>query len=474
MKMSSVINALGAKKVVLSTLAVLALGAAAHAETMTLYTDPATGQVFTQGGEGRQEMGDFVSAKEVYLENQEQDSAIAKADSKKKYPKVENADSIEFLLGRETGPNMKIHAFDNPDMWIKLGVRLQGTFENYQRDYADAAKADTDVWDAYLRRTRFEVAVGFSKTTSFVMDIRNDKVNYQDKGEQTFNVGDAYLQIKKPFDTSLVNFKLYRGKIDVSRTETVKSAYVLHYDRPHVADEAAQFITHNRRGTNAKMYGDWKKKLHYEVAFGDGVYSGSTVDAAGKKFSGSSFSQQNFFYGGKIVLSPFDGWEETKRTESYFAQGKHFEIGAAYWMSPDIAYNTGTVSQTIDHELINLEMSAHYKGAFVQAEYFKFDGVVKSWATAETGKSNGWYATGEYVFEELSYLAPFVRYEKWDKYEDAAAGEDYKLESKIAGVNWYLRGNTTKVGLVYQEDTLGKSLGDYTDTRMKLTTQWFF
>jgi hypothetical protein len=30
------------------------------------------------------------------------------------------------------------------------------------------------------------------------------------------------------------------------------------------------------------------------------------------------------------------------------------------------------------------------------------------------------------------------------------------------------------VGLVYQEDTLGESIGGYTDTRMKLTTQWFF
>lgn len=444
-------------KVVLSTLAALTLGTAASAEAMTLYTDPATGQVFTKEGDGREAMGEFVSKES--------------ADAVKKGPTVENPDSVEFMLGRETGPNMKISAFDNPDMWIKLGVRIQGTFENWKTDYAGAA-ADTDNWDAYLRRTRFEVAAGFSKTTSFVMDIRNDKANYQDDGEGSFNVGDAYLQIKKPFDTSLVNFKLYRGKIDVSRTETVKSAYVLHYDRPHVADEAAQYITHNRRGTNAKMYGDWKKKVHYEVAFGDGVHSGKLKDASGSSFSGD-LDQENFFYGGKIVLSPFDGWEETKRTETYFAQGKHFEIGAAYWKSPDINYDNGTVAQKIDHELINLEMSAHYKGAFVQAEYFEFDGVVKDWDSTETGKSNGWYATGEYVIEQLGYLAPFVRYEKWNKWEKE---DGYELASKIAGLNWYLRGNTTKVGLVYQEDDYEANLkgGEHTDTRMKLTTQWFF
>lgn len=447
------------KTATLGVLTALALSATS-ASALTLYTDPATGQVFTQPAEGRVEMSDFADVKT--------------AKEEKKHNTVENPDSPEFLLGKETGPNMKVNAFDNPDMWLKLGVRVQGTFENKKRDYVTNTVdtgPDTDVADAYLRRTRFEIAAGFSKNVSYVMDIRNDKANYEDKGEQSFNVGDAYLQIKKPFDTSLVNFKLYRGKIDVSRTETVKSAYVLHYDRPHVADEAAQYITHNRRGTNVKMYGDWKKKIHYEVAAGDGVHSGSTVDAAGNKFAGRNFSQESFFYGGKVVLSPFDGWEETQRTETYFAKGKHFEIGAAYWMSPDIGYTDGAVTQKIDHELINLEMSAHYKGAFVQAEYFQFDGVVKAWGDAETGKSNGWYATGEYVIEELSYLAPFVRYEKWDKYEEA---EGYDLKSKIAGVNWYLRGNTTKVGLFYQEDTLGENIGDYKQKQLKLTTQWFF
>jgi len=448
------------KKMFISSMAALAIGSAAYAESQTLYYDPANGQVYTQDGENRVKMGEFTDAK-----------SVEKSDYK---ATVINPESPNFLLGQETEPNLKFTATDNPDMWIKLGVRLQGTFENYQRDYKLAGKEDTNNWDAYLRRTRFEVAVGFSKNVSFTMDIRNDKVNYQDKGEQTFNVGDAYVQIKKPFDTSLVNYKLYRAKIDVSRTETVKSAWVLHYDRPHVADEAAQYISQNRRGTNAQMYGDWNKKIHYQVAFGDGVYSGSMVDATGAKLTAQpndSFNQSSFFYGGKVVLSPFDGWEETKRTETYFAQGKHFEIGAAYWMSPDIAYTANTVSQTIDHELINLEMSAHYKGAFIQAEWFQFDGVVKSWATAETGKSNGWYATGEYVIEQLGYVAPFVRYENWNKWEDESG---YDLESKIAGVNWYLRGNSTKVGLVYQEDTYGENIGNYTDTRYKVTTQWFF
>ncbi len=385
---------------------------------------------------------------------------------------VERKDSPKFLLGKETGPNMKIRAFDNPDMYVKLGVRVQATFENYKVDYKDPTKDDVNLWDAYLRRTRFEIGVGFSKHVSFTMDIRNDKANYRDKGEQKFNVGDAYLKIKKPFGTSLVNFKFYRGKIDVSRTETVKSAWVIHYDRPHVADEAAQFISHNRRATNAQVYGNWQKKIHYQLAFGDAVYSGKFKDAKGNKLSSGDIKEQDYFYGGKLVLSPIPGWEETKRTETYFGKGKHFEVGIGYWRVPKIKYeDPNGNTHSIDRTLINYEVSAHYKGAFIQYEYFDFDGVVKDWTSNKVGKSNGWYITGEYVIPQAYYIAPFARYEEWKRWKGAG---DYKLKSTIFGVNWYLRGNTTKVGISYQEDKYGKDIGDKKVKRIKFTSQWFF
>ncbi len=396
----------------------------------------------------------------------------------KKHATVLNPKSPEFLLGKETHPNIKIRAFDKPDMYVKIGIRLQSTFENYKVDYADPLKEDINTMDAYLRRMRLEVGAGFSKHVSFTMDIRNDKANYQDKGEGKFNVGDAYLKIKKPFENlgSLVNFKFYRGKIDVSRTETVKSAWVVHYDRPHVADEAAQFISHNRRATNAQIYGNWKKKIHYELAFGDAIYSGKFKDATeykDLKSKGGKIVEQSYFYGGKIFISPFDGWEEKKRTETYFGYGKHFEIGVGYWVVPKIKYKDPSSHNTheIDRTLINYEMSAHYKGFFIQAEYFDFDGVIKDWTTNEVGKSKGWYITSEYVFKDFYYIAPFIRHEEWKRWDN---GGDYKLKSDVYGINWYLRGNTTKVGIAYQKDNYGQDIGDKKITRIKVVSQWFF
>lgn len=435
------------KKIVLSAIAALTVGSlSVCADEIKLYQD-ANGQVFTAPAADRTALD------------------MNKLSGPRKSITIVDKKSPDFLLGKQTHINMKFVADDNSDMWLKAGVRIQGTFE-YNTDGTVAAKSN--ISDAYLRRVRFEVAAGFNKWTSFVMDVRNDKANYGDKGEQTFNVGDAYVKIKKPFGTSLVNFKLYRAKIDISRTETVKSARVITYDRPKVADEAAQYITHNRRGTNIQAYGNWDKKVHYQVAAGDGVYSGKLVDASGSKID-TGITQGSFFYGGKVVLSPFDGWEETKRTETYFAQGKHFEIGAGYWGSDNIY--TNKAAGKIDHILINLEISAHYKGLFVQAEYFDFDGVVKDWITAETGKSTGWYATSEYVIESLNYLAPFVRYESWNKFEGAA---DYDYTAATAGVNWYLKGNSIKAGLVYQTEKYGKKI-DYKDIdTVRLTSQFFF
>lgn len=460
------------KKVVLSAVAAMVVSSAVSADALTLYSDPKTGQVYTTAGEGRVEMGDFVDAKTVDMANRDQDSFIAEfGENAKKDVTVIDSKSPKFILGQETGPNMKIKAKDNKDMYLKIGTRLQGTFERREKDYVDNKK-DIETNDAYGRRVRLEVEAGFDKHTSFTMDIRNDNANAEDKGEQTFNVGDAYLQISKPFDTSLVNFKLYRGKIDVSRTETAKSAYTVHYDRPHVADEAAQYITHNRRGTNAQMFGDWDKKVHYSFGFGDGVYSGTLKDAKGSAVNGGVKSQ-DFFYGGKVKLSPFDGWEETKVTETYFGQGQHFTVGAAYWKTGNIV--TGNIPGAIDHELINLELSAHYGGASFSAEYFDFDGVVKDWtkgsAAGNIGKSDGWYALGEYVFTDFGYIAPFYRYESWDKFKDA---DGYDLTSKIAGINWYLRGNSTKVGFSVQKDSYGSAIGNYDDNRYKVTTQFFF
>ena len=387
-----------------------------------------------------------------------------------------NQKSPDFLLGKETHINMKFIPDDTSDMWFKAGVRIQGTMESTDTNYNDSTKIDTSLNDAYLRRVRFEVAAGFTKHTSFVMDMRNDKSNYGiENSEGSFNVGDAYLKIKNPFKTSLVNFKLYRAKIDISRTETVKSARVIAYDRPYIADAAAQFISFNRRGTNVQMYGDWEKKIHYQIATGSSANPDKVKDAGGNSGSNIVMTEQSFFFGGKIKFSPFNGWEEQKVTETYMGQGKHFTFGVAYWIVPTMKGITdNNTTLDVQRSLINAEISAHYHGLMVQAEYFKFNDVVEDIQATNrinTGTASGYYATSEYVFTNFYFLAPFVRYESWDRFQEK---DNYSAISMLAGLNWYLRGNTTKVGMYYQKDSFDKNVGDKDVDIFRITSQWFF
>ncbi|CAI6157148.1 MAG: hypothetical protein SPLUMA2_SPLUMAMAG2_00666 [uncultured Sulfurimonas sp.] len=447
------------KKIVLSVIAALTFGSlSVSADEIKLYQN-ANGQVFTTSATDRTPI-DMINLSGAR-------KSITIVDKK----------SPDFLLGKQTHINMKFVADDNSDMWLKAGVRIQGTFENIKTDDKSVANKDTSLSEAYLRRVRFEVAAGFGKHASFVMDIRNDKSNYGiENTEGSFNVGDAYVKIKKPFGTSLVNFKLYRAKIDVSRTETVKSARVVAYDRPYIADSAAQYISFNRRGTNAQVYGNWEHKIQYQLATGAATSPDKTISANGAKGKDITLSDQSFFIGGKVKLSPFDGWEELQNTETYMGQGKHFTLGAAYWSIPttkgeNIEKNTVV---NLNRSLINIEASAHYKGLMVQAEYFKFNDMVKDWnsvGSIETGTSDGWYATSEYVFTDFYYVAPFARYESWDRFNGSAG---YEVTSALVGVNWYLRGNTTKVGLVAQKDTYGVNTGDKDVTKVRVTSQWFF
>lgn len=374
--------------------------------------------------------------------------------------------SPDFLLGKQTRPNFFVLSRDNPDMGIFAGIRLQGTAEvSRSHDQVTA--------DIYDRRARLEFGAQFSKDMSFVMDLRNDNANRGDGGERQFNIGDAYVVVRNVAGGSLVNFKGLRGKVDVSRSETVKSSWLTYYDRPYVADEAAQYVSHNRRATNLQLFGDYKKKVHYSLAVGDGVQSTAFNDARGAR--ASAITRQNPMIGAKIVLSPFDGWEERERTETYFGVGKHLSFGAGFFYTGDIRFRpvaAGPIA-TVHRRLLNVEASAHYENWFVQVEYFRFYDVVESFsaATLNLGESEGWYAQAEYVAPWLAYVGVFYRHERWNRFLGVGG---YEQISHAAGLNWYLRGNTVRVGFVGQTDTLGSQLGGATQVAYKLTSQLHF
>ncbi|MBN2870944.1 MAG: hypothetical protein JXK04_08325, partial [Campylobacterales bacterium] len=79
------------KKVALSALAAAMMSGVVYADTMTLYSDPKTGQVFTTPAEGRVEMGDFIDAKSVDMQMRDLESKGSEyQDKMKKYVNVKS------------------------------------------------------------------------------------------------------------------------------------------------------------------------------------------------------------------------------------------------------------------------------------------------------------------------------------------------------------------------------------------------
>lgn len=391
--------------------------------------------------------------------------------SAKELPLTEVAtnDSVQFPWGVETGPNIKIRSNDNPDLSAKFGIRFQGAAQ-----WNDPSGATASSFDFYGRRVRFEAGVQFSKNSSFVMDLRNDNVNKDDTGERSFNIGDAYFARKNIASTTLLNLKFFRGKVDVSRSQTVSSSRLIFQDRASVADEAAQYVNHNRRAMNLQLHGHYKHKLAYSLAIGDGVQSNSFHDALGD--NANTISRQGPMVGAKIIVSPIDGWEEDKRSETYFGQGKHASIGFGGFHTGSIHFKPTSTSteSSVDRTLLNLEASGHYLGFFFQAEHFWFLDTVKDFsaATLDVGKSSGWYLTSEYVLTDFYFLAPFVRIERWNRFE---SDDRYLQKSFVSGLNWYAKGNTMKFGLAVQKDKFGSLITSENDQLVyKITSQFYF
>ena len=376
--------------------------------------------------------------------------------------------SPEFLLGKSTRPNMEIQSQDNPEMKFNLGLRFMGSFETISK-----STGTQRTYDFYGRRVRLEAGASFTKKLSFKMDLRNDRANFADKGEKFFHVGDAKLTLKKPFDNDYVNFYFYRAKVDVSRTQTVSSADLIAYDRPYITDFAADYVSQSRRATNITLFGNWEERVSYSLVVGDGITSSKLEDAKGK--AAVSIASQSPMIGAKIKVAPIEGWEDPKPSESYFGQGKHFTVGLGVFNTSSIVFTpvTAGAATTVNHTLWNFELSGHYEGFFISAEYFQFDNMIRDFTVNpnETGKSRGGYVTMEYCFANLNFLAPFIRFETWNKFQSDPA---YRVISKMAGVNWYLKGNSVKVGASYQVDDLGSAIGGRTDNIFRLTSQIHF
>ncbi len=348
---------------------------------------------------------------------------------------------------------------ESSDFELRLGTRLQALMENEKSEDSTGASGPNSQ-DFYARRVRLQVEAKFRKKLSYYMDIRADKIDKGNSGDNRFALGDAFFQVKELFGNKNLKLRLFRAKYDISRTQTVSSSRLLAPTRSSISDYAANYISKDRRGTNVQILGNWSNRIKTQIVIGDSIQEDGFKDALGNKGDGSSttLEAQGLAHGARLRVSPFAGWEDKKLKETQFGHGKHFTLGAGAFFVNNINFIAGGASEEIDRQLYNFDLSFHYGPFSIMSEYFIFDGMVedfKSGTTMNTGKSEGWVVQGEYVFTDFHYIAPYFRYQDWDRFTD---NDDFDQQTWLLGVNYYLKGNKLRIGGHYQETKFADGL----------------
>jgi hypothetical protein len=330
---------------------------------------------------------------------------------------------------------------------FKFGVRLQGILDNNN---------ELETQDLYLRRMRLNVLYKINSEQKIVYDIRNDSANQADKGEKTFNIGDAYWQWK-PTGASYA-IKVYRGKVDVSYSQTSSSKHLFNPLRAEVAEYASDFIVHNRRAANVQINGSLSN-LYYQFYVSDGVHSDDFEDASGKNVD--SVIGQKLSYGTKLRYYFIGSAAENKVQDTFYGKHNTFSIGVGYGANDKIVYLNNTTynqAQELRRSLINYEISFAHGPVRVLAEAFSFEGAladVSLSAATDTANASGYYAQAEYILFEK--WAPYIGMESFDRYSDI---DDAIYSTQFVGLNYYQNKQMNRFGIVYKKVEEGEGLSN--------------
>ncbi len=340
------------------------------------------------------------------------------------------------------------------DLHLRIGTRLQGMAVSQNSTTGNGTQAPTQQ-DFYINRARLQVLAKMRSDMSFYMDVRADGVDQINASDNGFALGDAYFQVENLWNYEPLSLRVFRSKYQVSYSQTSSSADLLHQIRASVSDYSASFISTGRRASNLQLLANWSNRLRAQIVVGDSLQEAAFFDALG--LAAATLNSQNFAYGARLRASPLAGWELKKITETFLGQGQHFAVGAGAFFVDNINYTVGSISGEVDRQLFNFDLSFHYRSFSFLTEYSLFDGVIESFASQplNTGKSEGAFAQVEYVLTDFHYLAPFARWQSWNRFKE---NTDFNQSSWLVGLNHYLKGNKLRWGAYFEKTDYGAGL----------------
>ncbi len=371
-----------------------------------------------------------------------------------------HAEGAGFFFGDETkGATIAANEAD-----LNIRVRMQPRL-----DYGDIIKsADGKTYekdaDLYFRRTRLEITGHLlAKTIKYNLIISGDKWEKTGNANEVL-VQNAYVEWLADDAYSIVFGK---EKLPYSRVSLTSSSKLLFIERPASTEAAKKLFGETdayyqpKIGVRGRLFDGI---LAYEAALADGWSNGEEI------YSGYDVQASSPLYALRVELSP-KGWSEEKKSESHLGKGRHLTAGLNYANQGSIEYKGTGYSEK--RSLIGLDVSGHYNGITGQFEYNQWS--ISDDSTAADIKPRGWYVQAGYFIEPYK-IEPALRYEVYDQDSNS---DDETERNTTAGVNWYLKGQSLKMGLNwvhtgYDEEASGALSGDTTKDTYQAQAQMYF
>ena len=374
------------KKVTLSALAALMVSGAAYADTLTLYTDTTTGQVFTTPGEGRVEMGDFIDAKTVYEENQAQDSAIAKKEAK--------AEKSGYIPVKAKAS------------------KLQFSGTHYLGYVMKSAKGSVDTSKFELRRNYLQVkAYLFDDPKSYA---RVTLDNHTENGYQTMHAKYAYLYLNEVLPYTGVEVGIaHRPWLDY---EEHQGWWYRSIDKTFVESKESADLT------NSADFGfNFKTKTPYFTSE-IGLFNGEGYHAAESE-NGISFEWRTT----AALLGNGDVKRKQKKTTYW---------DVSFWGQYNME-NSGNADES--YTIGGLHTVYNTPSFLIAAHYMMGDNDL---ANTIRRNGDGYSINGEFRFGADHEFALLGRYDRWTA-ENTTTKVDYKMTHYLYGIAWEQNKNVT-------------------------------
>ncbi len=364
---------------------------------------------------------------------------------------------LVFLLGTaidsaQAGPLIK----GKRGTWLKINysIQLMGVWRD-QGSGPDGLDSTTDI---FFKRDRITFFGKAARKLMFNLQIehkgarRITDLGINDDATNTLNVLDAFMiwNYSKHFKT-----RIGLTKDPLTRENNEGCFSTLSSDRsnfiftPHAAS----------RDMGIVAWGNfYKNHFQYRIGIMEGRESSDSPKSA-------------FRYTGRVHLTLLDKADTSLIYEgTYLGRKKVLTFGAGYQVEPDVVYgNLSAKTNAKDNNTWTVDAFFEYptpSGTFTLAGAYldvNFDDAHESVhpdpkAFGQYGQRNGYYVKAGYLLPRkvgIGKVQFFGRYENWN-YAQLLDVDDQELDWYAAGINYYIRGQKTRITVEYTKTDFEK------------------